>query len=445
MSTYTRYFAFTLNNYTEQEEQALQEFAKRPSCVHLCYGREVAPSTGTKHLQGCVAFKSKTRCATVFSRIGVKRLHIEPCKKVYEANMAYCKKCNDVWEYPDNFMFKKEVKVGRRQKYKEALDLAKKGDFKSIDAEILIRHSNQLRKIYSDNVKCSNLYFDNKYGNFFGDHFVLLHGPTGTGKSYRVQLFIEGINYWYRRYCQDEKMEYKPMTVYYKKCNKWFDGYLDQDIVVIEELEPGWVSVAGNLLKQLCDQYPFAVEVKGASLDKIRPKFVIMTSNYDLRTLCTDSKGNLVNEVYLPLKRRIKSYLVNSTYDKIVWPNPNNLLRYWSTLELVRMYYVKNVNEYIESSIKVFNQEKYFDEMQQLIEEDQRLLNAQQEEAQKMYEEVKLPEELEFEDKVEKYDNNFNNYYLDSMQAEASTSNSGYYTQESSPTNGNFLPSPRHE
>lgn len=170
----------------------------------------------------------------------------------------------------------------------------------------------------------------------FWGSFLLLHGPTGKGKSHRINLIIEGINYWYEKFCRDSGKNFKKLEVLYKKNNKWFDGYLDQEIIVIEEIEPSWVTISGNLLKQLCDQYPFPVEVKGASLNKIRPQFVIMTSNYNLKELCTDSKGKLIEEIYFPLKRRIKTYLVNNKEDKIIWPDPNNLLKYWSTLHIAK-------------------------------------------------------------------------------------------------------------
>lgn len=44
-------YVFTYNNYTEAGEQALQKFIC-DNCKIGFYGHEVAPETGTKHLQG---------------------------------------------------------------------------------------------------------------------------------------------------------------------------------------------------------------------------------------------------------------------------------------------------------------------------------------------------------------------------------------------------------
>lgn len=50
---------FTLNNYTEEDEQRIQagvEFYR-----YAVYGRELAPTTGTRHLQGMRAIQAVGR------------------------------------------------------------------------------------------------------------------------------------------------------------------------------------------------------------------------------------------------------------------------------------------------------------------------------------------------------------------------------------------------
>lgn len=113
MNRCTRYFAFTINNYSEEEENLIQKFAKSEYCLHLCYGREIAPTTGTKHLQGCFATKIKSRGSTVKKRIGLVNIHIEPCNKVYQANLNYCKKSKDTWEYPEKFILNAIKKIAK--------------------------------------------------------------------------------------------------------------------------------------------------------------------------------------------------------------------------------------------------------------------------------------------------------------------------------------------
>ncbi|OUM61271.1 hypothetical protein PIROE2DRAFT_12765 [Piromyces sp. E2] len=47
----SRYFAFTIDNYNQEQELKLQTFAKKERVMHLLYGYEETPTTGTLHLQ----------------------------------------------------------------------------------------------------------------------------------------------------------------------------------------------------------------------------------------------------------------------------------------------------------------------------------------------------------------------------------------------------------
>ena len=105
------------------------------------------------------------------------------------------------------------------------------------------------------------------------------YGPTGTGKSKRV---------W------EEYPEH-----YAKQLNKWWDGYQDEDVVVIEEWCPRNECTA-SFLKIWADRYPFPAEVKGGNLKKIRPTKIIVTSNYTIDQCFerAEDRG--------PIKRRFK-------------------------------------------------------------------------------------------------------------------------------------------
>lgn len=50
-------YCFTYNNYTAVTEVALQKFLV-DNCDYACYGRELAPTTGTPHLQVLVIYIS---------------------------------------------------------------------------------------------------------------------------------------------------------------------------------------------------------------------------------------------------------------------------------------------------------------------------------------------------------------------------------------------------
>ena len=84
------------------------------------------------------------------------------------------------------------------------------------------------------------------------------YGPTGTGKSFSVRQSCPGL--------------------FNKPFNKWWDGYQDQEVVLLDDMTPEhkWML---HLLLQWADHYPFTAETKG-STTQIRPGKIIVTSNF---------------------------------------------------------------------------------------------------------------------------------------------------------------------
>jgi len=96
------------------------------------------------------------------------------------------------------------------------------------------------------------------------------YGSTGTGKS---RLAWEK----YGDIC------------YQKMLNKWWDGYDNQPIVIIEEWSPK-NDVTASALKIWADRYPFTAQIKGGVLQKIRPLKIIVISNYRLYDCFPDTR-----------------------------------------------------------------------------------------------------------------------------------------------------------
>ena len=94
-----RCFVFTLNNYTDESLIVLDEL----DCKYLIYGKEVAPSTGTPHLQGYVSFPSPRSLSSVRKKI--VGAHVSVAKGTGVQNRDYCIKEGDFtepWHYALN-------------------------------------------------------------------------------------------------------------------------------------------------------------------------------------------------------------------------------------------------------------------------------------------------------------------------------------------------------
>ncbi len=88
-------WCFTYNNYTEEGVDWLQSIIEQ-ACRFGIYGREVGEN-GTPHLQGYIEFRKKHRPLEVFNRTCI---HWEKCKGNKDANITYCSKSGQTWQYP---------------------------------------------------------------------------------------------------------------------------------------------------------------------------------------------------------------------------------------------------------------------------------------------------------------------------------------------------------
>lgn len=117
MGSQAKHWAFTLNNYTEDDERRIQRASGQ--VAYLVYGREVS-STGTPHLQGFVSLRKKLRLSQVRTLLGCAA-HYEIARDPRHA-AEYCKKDGDTYESgepprgrgsrSDLELFKDSVKAG---------------------------------------------------------------------------------------------------------------------------------------------------------------------------------------------------------------------------------------------------------------------------------------------------------------------------------------------
>lgn len=99
----SRRFVFTLNNYTEDEEQNVTTFLESDKVVYGVYGRERGEE-GTPHLQGFLILHKPQRFSFLHRHI-CPRLHLEVARGTSQVAADYCKKDGDFDEYgvfPEN-------------------------------------------------------------------------------------------------------------------------------------------------------------------------------------------------------------------------------------------------------------------------------------------------------------------------------------------------------
>lgn len=270
----SKHWCFTINNYTEYECEQLKQV---PGVTYLVFGKEIGDE-GTPHLQGYIELDKRKRLMQMKNINGRAHWERRQSSPINAAN--YCKKgsqSHDEWlelrelgpnwgKDADFYEFGQIFRGGRsggnamRTRYQTAYELAYRGELASIDADIQIRHYSSLRAIAMDNISRPD-DLEDTCG-------VWIVGPPGVGKSTRARVMCEGI-------------------FYDKSCNKWWDGYRNEDNVIVDDLDKNH-KVLGHHIKRWCDKFSFPAEKKGTTIS-IRPKRVIITSNYTPEEIFEDN------------------------------------------------------------------------------------------------------------------------------------------------------------
>jgi len=101
----SRQWAFTLNNYTEDD---IAQIATMENCMIRC-GKETGAS-GTPHLQGYIELKNAASFQAIKKRIGIPRIHVERTYKCRTANLKYCSKEGDLIrdDFPHQIIYQGE-------------------------------------------------------------------------------------------------------------------------------------------------------------------------------------------------------------------------------------------------------------------------------------------------------------------------------------------------
>lgn len=133
--------------------------------------------------------------------------------------------------------------------------LARAGRIDDIEPQIYIQNYGTLKRIANDNRPKPQ--HNRNLLNFW------IGGPPGSGKS------------WEAHFTWPEHLIYK------KNLTRWWDRYDNQPIVIIEDVDAYNVEFTRDF-KIWMDVYVFSVEKKNLGEFPIRPKVLIVTSNYTI-------------------------------------------------------------------------------------------------------------------------------------------------------------------
>lgn len=259
----SKYWCFTLNNYTDEEENSLQSWLAESS-DYATYGYEIGEE-GTPHLQGYFELHSKKRFTAVKSSLrssGLERVHLERRRGTAQEASDYChKESNKPGFFYGTISKSSQGKRNDLAALREDL-LAKKPllDIAQDHFGAFIRYQrgiNAFRSVIADK-------------RMWEMEVTVFWGKTGTGKTRRVF----------------EEVGTKPL--YCHPGGPWFDGYDGEEDVLFDEFSGS--SFALPYLLRLLDRYPMQVPIKGGFVSFV-PRRIWITANYAPEEWFTNAKA----------------------------------------------------------------------------------------------------------------------------------------------------------
>lgn len=255
-------WCFTLNNYTQEEYESCVETLSN-ECKYWIVGKEVGDG-GTPHLQGFGSFRRRLTLRNIRDLLGT-RYHFEGANGSAGQNRTYCSKGGDFREggnIPEAHKPKKRDELARefRAAYGRgntglvAFADANPGTFYYSGYNLLRNTQLLIQPIHRPDIRVRWIW-----------------GPPGSGKSrFAHEEFPEA-------YIKD------PRT-------KWWNGYLHEDHVIIDDFGPNGIDM--NHLLRWFDRYKCVVESKGGMLALHATKFIV-TSNFHPEDCFKDKEGVL--------------------------------------------------------------------------------------------------------------------------------------------------------
>lgn len=243
-------WTFTINNWTEEEKELVDNLVESGQATYVCYGLEVGEG-GTPHIQGYLELRNKRRLNGVRQLIG-GRGHLDGSRGSAKDNRVYCAKGKQPKEEftalgelgpnygldADFHEFGTPKEQGKRSDLsvvKESIDAgASVDDLWKSHFGAMVRYEKSFKRY-----KARNCRRDSSRA----PEIFVLWGRTGTGKS------------GFPRLTDPDLFSVPDVKL------KWWDGYEGDQVILFDDFDGVDVAIADFL--RYTDRYAVQVPIKG--------------------------------------------------------------------------------------------------------------------------------------------------------------------------------------
>lgn len=251
---------------------------------YICFGLEVAPETGNKHIQGYIQLKDRKKFTFLHDYFDLHKkgkqdkFHIEYANGSVKQNQQYTSKTRDEDEVPNKVW----LEYGTPTKQGKRTDLT---DLK----EKLRKDPKSLRELMKEDVvSTQQMRFVEGMQKYMFSHrdpkkppkVFWIYGSTGKGKTKLIYDSFESV-------C--------PVSDF-----KWPGNfYFQEECLLFDDFRAG--DIPFHTLLKIVDRYPYTLAVKGSFVPLNSP-FIVITSPKSIR-----KTFNEFHEDLKQLERRIKA------------------------------------------------------------------------------------------------------------------------------------------
>lgn len=250
-------YCFTYNNYTDAGILALNKYLEE-NCKYACYQKEVAPTTGTPHLQGYMNLEKRQRMTGVQkSLVGLGiQLTLINANGTPESNRTYCSKAGG-----QDFIEFGNIKIVGSGKRTDLMEVAEKVLGKRPINEIAEEHPVEYIKYHRGITALK--FITTRIPDERPMETVLFFGDANTGKSTKARQYAKLYGNYYT-------------LAQPNNGSLWWDGYKGEKSILIDEYK-GWI--LPTQLNCILDQYKISLFIKsGTTYGEYEHVFI--TSNY---------------------------------------------------------------------------------------------------------------------------------------------------------------------